>query len=298
MLLWNDHLVILLFYLHVSSVQSLDCNDPSVVIECIYNPDSGQSCGLRLEQSLRLYNVVGSEVVKIHEWLDESVIHEEVDAVKDLRWYLNEILKKGNASYDSVAYVLYICRFRPFSCARASRFRRGYRMNDTNGTGISKMRAVQEVMRARWALICHRMVLLERQSLPRHAFWRNESTGAFHCSLQSLVPWKYAMEILSQNLDSTGGITKYENNLTVCRASIYARSCDEIFTVRCVVRYRTGVVRTIYLWGYNHLNGGWNTSYLFETFLVVCVVVYLVMLIYNNVWSSSTSERRSKCVVS
>lgn len=289
--------MMLLLYLYISDIRSLDCNDPSIVIECIYDPDLGQSCGLRLEQSLRLYNVVDSKVIKIHEWLDETVIHEEIDVVRDLRRYLNEILRKGSVPYDSVAYVLYICRFQPFSCARASRFRQDSRVNDTKGTAIQKLREVQDVLRARWALICHRMVLLERQSVPRHIFWKNESTGTFHCSLRSFVPWKYAMEISSQYFDSTIGIAKYEKNLTVCRASICVRSFDDAITLRCVVRFRTGIIRTIYLWGYgNFLNGRGNSSYLFEGFLVLCIVVYLAILVYNTMWSLSTLKRRgAKC---
>lgn len=181
---WCNCLAPLILYLYILGTRSLDCDEPSVVIECLYDPDSGSSCGLRLEQSLRLFNVVDSKVVKRHEWLDETVIREEIDAIQDLRSYLDTILGDDNTSYDSIAYVLYICRFRPFSCARASRYRQGSRVNETEGSSITKMRSVRETMRARWSVICHRMVWLERHLLPRYAFWKNESTGTFHCTMQ------------------------------------------------------------------------------------------------------------------
>lgn len=274
--------VILFLFFRGLDARLFDCDDPSVVIECMYDPDSGQSCGLRLEQSLRLYNVVDTEVKKIHGWLDETVIREEIDAVKDLRRYLNQILSTDDVTYDSVAYVLYICRFRPFSCARGSRYRRGSRMSDTNGTAISKMQAAQEAMRARWASICHRMVWLERQSLPKHVFWRNESTGTFYCTLHSVVPWKYAMEISSHGFTPVSESAKYEKNLTICRASISHRYSNDAVAVRCVVRFRTGIVRTIYLWEYNHFfQGHENPPYLFKVVLVLCIVPYLVFLFHK-----------------
>lgn len=283
--------LILIIYLHLSDVRSLDCEDPSVVIECLYDRDSGHSCGLRLEQSLRLYNVVNFEVKKIHTWLDETVIHEEVDAIRELQWQLNDILSAGNVAGDSSVYVLYICRFRPFSCVRASRYRRESRVNGTNEAAISKMKMVQEDMRTRWALICYRMVWLERQSLPKHMFWRDESTGTFYCSLQSFAPWKYAMEISSNDFDLSGGTVKYENNMTVCRASIRVRSSRGASAVRCVVRFRTGIVRTIYLWEYGRFSDGYgNPPYLFRVFLVACVTIYLMVLFHRNVWSSLVSK--------
>lgn len=241
---------ILLFGLCVSDAGSLDCDDPSVVIECLYDPNAGESCGLRLEQSFRLFNVTDYAVIKIFEWLDEKVIQEEAAAARELQSYLRNIIQTTSAPYDSVAYVMYICRFRPFSCTRASRYRRNPYANETARSSVSAMGSVQEFMRARWALICYKMVWLERQSVPKPTLWRNASTETFHCMLRSPVPWKYSMEISSRNLAPIIGTATQNNNLTIYEASIKARVREEMFVLRCAVRFRTGTVQATYLGEY------------------------------------------------
>lgn len=271
---------VLLLCIYVSIVCSLDCNEPSVVIECLYDPESGESCGLRLEQSFRLFDVRDSKVIKVYEWLDETAIREEVDAVKDLRSYLKDIVGTNNISYDDEAYALYICRFHPFSCTRAIRYRRGSYVNDTTKPSISKMEAARESMRARWALICHKMVWLEQQSAPKPTLWRDVSTETVHCVLRSPVPWKYNMEMSSRDIGSISGIATFENNMTVYQASVKARPPDETSVLHCIVRFRTGTVWAMYLREYQRfLDDHRNAQYLLIFCFVFCIAACIVMLV-------------------
>lgn len=276
----------------VSNELPLDCDDPSVVIECLYDVDSGESCGLRLEQSFRLFDVVNSEVIKIHEWLDEEISREELRAVDKLRSHLREIVGPDNASYGSTAYVLYICRFRPFSCTRATRYRRGSHMNRTMDTFISDVRSVRELMRTRWSQICRRMVRLEEQWQPVHVFWRDEGTRTSHCTFQSRVPWRYTIEISAQGFEPLVGITTYEKNMTVCHASVDMNILEEVSALRCTVRFRTGGIRTLYLRECGRSADDCTDSrYMFKTFIVLCTVAYLMMLLYANARSFSVPKK-------